>query len=152
MPKPKTKPPLRKGLPKKKKNRSAGGVDLFSFLNDITYGKKNILNKDNVHLYSQFMILQWLSMYEPYLPLVEHLNRYQGYLDDYQFHKFCIALVPQDRIRMNYVKGVADMKSSKDKIKYIQDYFQVSPKEAYDYYKLAGDELVDSIKQMYGIV
>ena len=152
MPKPKTKPPLRKGLPKKKKNKSAGGVNLFSFLNDITYDKKDIVDKENVHLYSQFMILKWLSMYESYLPLIDHLNKYQGYLDNYQFHKLCIALVPKERIRMNYVKGVDDMKSCMDKLKYIQDYFQVSPKEAYDYYRLAGEELVINIKRMYGIV
>lgn len=152
MPKPKSKPPLRKGLPKKKKNKSAGGVNLFSFLSDITYDKKDILNKDNVHLYSQFMVLKWLSMYDPYLPLIDHLNRFQGVLDDYQFHKLCISLVPRNRIRMNWVKGVADMKSAKDQIKYIQDYFQVSPKEAYDYYKIAGDDLVVNIKKMYGIV
>jgi hypothetical protein len=152
MPKPKTKPPLRKGLPKKTKKKSAQGVTLFTFISDITFDKKDILNKDNVHVYSQFMIVKWLSMYEGYLPLVDHLNRLCGVLDDYQFHKLCIALVPKNRIRLNFVKGVPDMKSSKDKVKYIQDYFQVSPKEAYDYYKLAGEELVDNIKKMYGIM
>ena len=144
---------LKPSLPKKKKTHKAvQGVNLFSFLNNITYDKKNILNKDNVHLYSRFMMVKWLSMYDPYLPLADYLNQYQAYLDDFQFHKLCISIIPKQKVRLNYVKGVLDMKSCQDKLKYIIDYFSVSPKEAYDYYKLAGDDLVDNIRRMYGII
>jgi hypothetical protein len=148
----KPKKPLKKGLPKKKKYKSNQGVNLFSFLNDITFDKKNILTKDNQGVYSQFMMIKWLSMYEPYLPLADYLNQFQGYIDDFMFHKMCIALVPKAKVRLNYIKGTPDINVCKDKLKYITDYFSVSEKEAFDYYKLAGDDLVENIKKMYGII
>lgn len=143
------KKPLRKGLPKKKKTQT---TTLFDFLNDITWDKKNILNKDNKHAYSPYMMTKWISMYEAYLPLADYLNQQQMYLDEYSFHKLCIAIVPKKRVRFNYIKGAPDINTCKRELKYIRDYFQVSEKEAYDYYCIAGDELVENIKKMYGIV
>jgi len=144
-------PPLkRKGLPKKAKKTTN---ILFEFLDDITEHKKGILTKDNEHGYSKFMICRFLSMHEPYLPLVDvYLNKHQSVLDNFQFHKLCIALIPKKKIYMTYIKGVPPKTHCKEALKYISDYFEVSEDNAYDYYSLCGEDLVKNIKRLYGII
>ena len=141
-------PTKRKGFPKKSKKKSSA---LFDFLNDITWDKKNILNRDNKHGYSQFMICRFLSMYEPYLPLVDiYINKYQGVMDDEEFHKLCIALIPKKKVFLKYVKGTPHISQCQEQVKTIAEYFKVSNQEAYEYYEIVGDELVDRILEMYG--
>ena len=140
----------RKGLPKKKAQKSN---ILFDFINDITVGKKNILTKENNHLYSKFMVTRFLSMHEPYLPLVDvYLNKYQGSMSNADFHKFCIALFPKKKIYAKYIKGIPLVNQCKEQVKIIQDHFQLSEAHAFEYYQLAGDDLVLNIKRMYGLI
>jgi hypothetical protein len=142
-------PPKRKGLPKKAKKKSSA---LFDFLNDITWDKKNILNSDNKHAYSKFMITKFLSMHEPYLPIVDiYINKYQGSLGDEEFHKLCIALIPKKKVFLKYINGTPSINECKDKVKRIKDYFEISEREAHEYYQIAGDELVENIQEMYGL-
>jgi hypothetical protein len=137
----------RKGKPKQAKKKSTA---LFDFLNDITWDKKNILNYDNQHAYSQFMICRFLSMYEPYLPLVDvYINKYQGVLPDAEFHKLCLALIPKKKVFLKYVKGTPHISQCKEQVETIADYFKVSNQDAYEYYEIAGEELVDNIRSMY---
>lgn len=141
--------PKRKGLPKKQKK----STELFDFLRDITEDKKNILNSENNHGYTKYMITRFLSMNPNYLPLVDQvLNRYQGVLDNEMFHKLCLGLIPRQRVRLNYIKGKPLKNECEEQIKYIKDYFKVSENEAYDYYLLAGDEFVTNIKKLYGVI
>jgi hypothetical protein len=145
-----TDKPKRKGLPKTEKKKT---TVLFDFLNDITYDKVNILNSENNHAYSKYMITSFLSMHEPYLPIVDiYLNKYQGCLSNADFHKMCLALIPKKKIYLNYVKGKPAIKECKDQLEYIVNYFKISYEEAYDYYLLGGDKIVVDIKRMYGIV
>jgi hypothetical protein len=140
----------RQGLPKKAKTQS---VKLFDFLNDIMLEKKNILNSDNNYCYSKYMITRFLSMIPEYLPIVEqYLNRYQGSLDNYAFHKLCIAVIPNRKVYINYSKTVPLKNVIKDDLKYIVDYFEISENQAYEYYELGGDDLVVNIKKLHGVV
>jgi hypothetical protein len=143
--------PKRKGVPKKEKD-TKNKVGLFDFLDDITYTKKNILNSENYHLYSRYMICKFLSMNENYLGVVDHvLNKYQGCLDNYQFHKLCIGLIPQKKIYFQYNIAKPDKNNAKEQVKYISEYFKVSDDQAYEYYEIGGEQLVNNIKTMYGI-
>lgn len=145
-----TTKPKRKGLPKKEKKTSNL---LFDFLDDITYKKQNILNDSNKHAYSRFMIARFLSMNEGFLPLVDViLNRHQAITTDEEFHKLCIGIFPKQKIFLKYNKGTALKKECKEQIKYIRDYFKVSEDEAFDYYQIAGDEFVNDIKRLYGVI
>jgi hypothetical protein len=140
----------RKGLPKKAKKKSSL---LFDFLNDITWDKKNILNSENKHGYSRFMITKFLSMHSPYLPIVDvYLNRFQASMGDEEFHKLCLAIFPKKKVYLKYVGGKPTKDECKTQLKYIIDYFEVSEDEAFEYYEIAGDELITNIKMMYGIM
>jgi hypothetical protein len=141
-------PTKRKGLPKKAKKKSSA---LFDFLNDITWDKKNILDNENRHAYSRFMITKFLSMHEPYLPIVDvYLNKYQGCLEDEEFHKLCIALIPRKKVFLKYIQGKPHVNECKESLKVIMDYFEISQREAFDFYQIAGDDMVEKIKEMYG--
>ena len=138
----------RKGKPKKAKKKS---TQLFDFLNDITWDKKNILTDENNHAYSQFMVCRFLAMFEPYLPLVDgYLNKFQGVMDNAEFHKLCLALVPKKKVYLKYVKGTPHITQCKEQVETISEYFKVSHQEAYEYYEIAGEELVKNINEMYG--
>jgi len=140
----------KKGLPKKKKEAKVG---LFDFLNDITFEKTNILNRENEHAYSQFMICRFLSMNDNYLPIAARiLNQYQGSLTNQQFHQLCIALIPKRKVFLKYNIGTPLKKECKAQVKWISDYFKVSENDAYDYYTIGGEELVTNIKRLHGIV
>jgi len=137
-------------LPKKAKKKSNL---LFDFLNDITWDKKNILNSENKHAYSKFMVTKFLSMHTPYLPIVDvYLNKLQGSLQEEEFHKFCLAIFPKKKIYMKWVGGKPTKNECKEQLAYIVDYFEVSEDEAYEYYEIGGTDLIDNIKKMYGIV
>ncbi len=142
-------PPKRQGLPKKAKNKSTA---LFDFLNDITFDKQNILNRENKSQYSRFMITKFLSMNANYLPIVDAiLNKYQGVLDDEQFHKLCIGLIPKKKIFLKYNKGKPRREECKESISYISNYFEVSDDTAFEYFELGGEKLVNDIKKLYGV-
>ena len=133
------------------KNQSK--TSLFDFLKDIMVEKKNILTNDNQHVYSKYMICRFLSMSEEFLPIVDGiLNRQQEKLSNQEFHKLCIAMIPQKDIFLRYVKSSPKMKEVEQDLEYIIKYFNVSKNEAYDYYQLSGEELVKNIKKLYGII
>jgi hypothetical protein len=139
---------MRKGLPKKQKKEKS--LSPFDFFKDITWDKKNILTLDNEHCYSKYMIVRILSMHKPYLPLADLLNKYQIVFNNFQFHEFCIKTVPKKKVFEKYIKGIPAFKVVEDKCKIIANYFRVSITDAYDYYKLIGDELVENIELLYG--
>jgi hypothetical protein len=142
--------PKKKGIPKKEKKKSSA---LFDFLNDITWDKQNILNNDNKHAYSRFMITKFLSMHEPYLPIVDvYLNKFQGCLDDEQFHKLCIALIPKKKVFLKYINGVSTINECKESVEVIKDYFEISERDAFDYYQIGGEQMVEKIREMYGTI
>jgi hypothetical protein len=117
--------PTRKGVPKKKKENK--GPTLFDFLNDITYDKKNILNKENEHIYSKFMITKFLSMNKNFLPVVDIiLNRYQDVLSNEEFHQLCIGLIKKQKIFLKYNSPKPLKEQSKKQIQVIGEYFKVS--------------------------
>ena len=140
----------RKGLPKQEKKKSTA---LFDFLNDITWDKKNILTSENKHAYSRYMITKFLSMHEAYLPIVDvYINKFQGCLNDADFHKLCIAIIPKKKVFLKYVSGTPSMNECKEQVKLIKEYFEISSKEAYEFYQIGGDEMANKIKEMYGTV
>ena len=143
----------RVGVPKKKKT-SIGPNMLFQFLDDISYTKTNILNASNVNQYSKYMITKFLSVKSSYLPICDILNQHGQIWDEYQFHKFCIEVIPKKKVYFKYgdIKGKLLLNECKDKVEVISKHFQVSLNEGFDYYKLCGDSLVDDINILYGIV
>lgn len=141
----------RKGLPKKKKESSSSL--LFSFLDDIMVNKTNILTDENKHAYSKYMITQFLSMHEAYIPIVDlYLNKYQDSLPEAEFHKLCIALIPKKKVYLKYIGGKKAMGQCKNEVKVISEYFGVNENRAFEYYEIAGDELVENIQRLYGII
>jgi hypothetical protein len=152
-----TKKPTRKGLPKKKK--VSNGTTIFDFLNDITYGKKNILSPENEHLYSPFMILRFLATMQDLIEFCDFLNKHLKFMDKYQFHETAIYMCPIDskfHLSGKKVKYTPRADEIKDELEWIQTQFRVSQPKAYGYYlsldKKERTELVTNIKALHGII
>jgi hypothetical protein len=148
----------RKGLPKKKKSND--GINIFDFLNDITYHKKFILNETNEHLYSPYQIIKFLATLPRYLSFCDTLNKYMQALDKYEFHQMAIIMCPDVKEFKMFLGTKVNIKPNKDEIKdkldWIKKYFKVSEDRAYEYYtvlgKERGDELITNIRYLFGIV
>lgn len=142
----------RVGLPKKKKatNKSSGW--LFKFLDDITYSKTNILNSENDKDYSKYMITKFISVKPSYLPICDILNEYQQHWDNYQFHSFCLEVIPKKKVFFKYgdIKGALLMNQCMSQVETIAEYFVIPKHEAFEYYRICGDSLVNDIKNLYG--
>jgi len=91
-------------------------------------------------------------MKQEYLPIADLLNKYQTVLDNFQFHRLCIEMIPQRKIYEKYIKGTPIYSEVEKQVRVIADYFNVAMKDAYDYYRIAGDELVSDINSLYGII
>jgi len=144
----------------KKKTYKTGEVNVFDFLNDITYDKIFILDEENNYLYSKFMICRWLSLDPRYLKIVDILNRYQGVLDNHEFHKFAMSLITT-KIKFFIPKGTTlsfkpKMNEVEDELEHIIEFFKVSKEEAYSYYTVLEPKerkkFLENLKSFYGII
>jgi hypothetical protein len=141
----------RPGLPKKQKVES--GPSLFDYLNDIMWDKKNILTPVNSKKYSKFMIARFLATREEYLPIAQVLNQYQDVWSNELFHEFCIEAIPRKKVFLDYkaVNAKAPRKQVEGKVKIIAKYFEISDREAYEWFTRCGVELVENIEYIYGL-
>lgn len=145
--------PTRKGVSKKKTTTSKPNF-LFKFLDDITFGKQNILSSSNEYQYDKYIITKFLSVKTSYLPICDILNEHGQRWTNYQFHDFCIEVIPKKKVFFKYgdIKGTLLIGKYKKQVSLISDFFKVSPQEAFDYYKICGDSLVDDINESRGIM
>jgi len=144
--------------PRKKKEKVEKEISIFEFLNDITRDKKFILNEDNDRFYKKYLICRWLSSNWSYLKVSDILNRYQGVLDNYEFHKFAMLLIPTKRtFKRNYNPFSKPLlKEIKEDLVYISRYFETTERESYEYYITIPEnerpEFIKKLKKIYGIV
>lgn len=140
----------RKGVEKKEKTNT--GPSLFDFLNDIMWGKQNILTPQNSKKYSKFMIARFLATREEYLPIAQILNQFQDTWSNELFHAFCLEVVPKKKIFLDYkaINAKPPRKQVADKVKIVAKYFEISDRDAYDWYSKCGEELVEDIESLYG--
>lgn len=129
--------------------------NVFDFLNDITRDKKFILNEDNVHKYSKYLITRFLSTRTEYHMVVDILNKFQGTLDEFEFHRLAMCLInTRKAFTMNkgaQITYTTDINQVKEQVETIGEYFMISPREAHEYYKIGGEDLVRDIRILNGI-
>lgn len=127
------------------------GVTLFDFLNDITSGKKGILDEFNEHKFDKFMTCRFLSMDPNLLPIVnDYLNPYQEILDKKRFYTLCLELIPKQRRFLKYMKATDEMKGKEKIIGYLSELYDISKRDAYQYYNLLSADAIEGIKRRFG--
>ena len=148
----------KKGLSKKRRENK--GPSVFDFLNDITNGKTFILNEDNEKYYSKFMITKWMSVKPEYIKIAAMLNKYQGVLDKYEFHRMAMSFVTHKK-KFFVSAGSSPffkipIKEIREELVYIADHFNITLNDAYNHYMTLNEqereEIIKKIKLLQGIV
>lgn len=124
--------------------------EFFDHLNNILQKKDDdFLDGKTKNSYSQYMILQYLSMEDDLLPIIHHIEKYQGMLSDDQMNKLLIRIIPKGKRFIDY-KGKKEKVKDKDIVEKIASFFSVSEKKAREYLSILSEEDIQSFKAKFG--
>ena len=82
-------------------------ANIFSYLTDICFEKTGTIPEEydfEMKGWSSFMVLRYLSLYEPYLPIINIFNYYQGTLTPLQLYKALLVVIPKGKRFLKYPK------------------------------------------------
>ena len=93
--------------------------------------------------FNAFVILRFISMNEEYCELVNLVNRVHGPMDSKMVFKLLIKLIPRGKVFSKYIKAA---KIEDDiSIINISKYYEISLREARQYFKIMGKDWADEI-------
>jgi hypothetical protein len=127
-------------------------MNLFKWINELFVGKRdwNSFSDEDKKSFSPFMINRYLSMKEDYLPIVNHFQKFTILTMPHSaVYRFYCNLLPKQKVYLKYMSG-NKRKVNKDLIGYLVDYFEVSTRQALDYYDLLNNNDLKSILRQYG--
>lgn len=120
---------------------------IFDFLKSITETKEDIdFNTQSIKsAYNTFMIDKYISMCNIYLGMANIMNKCYTVPADmhYEFYK---SMLPKRKQFFEYVKKT---KEDDDGIDAIKNYYEISRREAEDYYKLLDKDQIAEIKAKF---
>ncbi|MCS7317020.1 MAG: hypothetical protein NZZ41_01695 [Candidatus Dojkabacteria bacterium] len=127
--------------------------NLFSIIENILVLKNEdlIKNEEYFHNFNYFLLLKILSMNKDLLPICSYLNILlsKTILTRIEIHKLFLKVFPKyDAVP--YMEYVKNTKIQEENTKYISEFFQCSPKEAYIYYNTYGNDFASEVKNMFG--
>ena len=134
-----------------KKTAKPRGVDLFTFLNDITQGKRgDLLNDQTKSKFSPFMLVRFLSMSDRLLPIADFVNQYQMSLSQEQLYALLIGIVPKHRGFLRYI-GPKNANIARNEItERLAKLLNVSRVDADEYVALLSDDVKESFMNSFG--
>lgn len=119
----------------------------FEALKDITDRKRELdFSQDDVKkAYVPYMINRYVSMCEPYVPLVNEINKYE--IPTEIHHRYYQDMLPKRHVFFNYIKKTKDV-TLEDK-KYICAYYECSMRDADEYVRILTEEQLQEILSKY---
>jgi hypothetical protein len=117
-------------------------VDLWSFINDINFDKKNIINDENKKSYSSFMINKIFSMSRETIFYANEVNKYNLSPEiNYMFYR---TALPKKKRFIKYLKqnNIKDLPN-------IMKYYNVSQKQAIEYMDILSNKQIKKISDKY---
>lgn len=126
-------PRTKKSVEKKEKS-----VDIWAFLSDINWGKKNIMTPENRKEYNSFMMNRILSMSHETVFYANEMNQYNMKSEDN--YRFYLHAIPQKK---RFIPYLAEKKLKN--LKYITQYYNISDKQGMEYLDLLTDEQINEI-------
>lgn len=129
-------------------------LSIFDYLTDICANKKGNIHIDrdpNLSKFNSYMILQYLSLDEGFLPLVVAMDKYQTTLSKEQMYRTLVAVIPRGRKFLKYPKRAKLIQKIED-IRLVAKYFSCSISEVKEYFALeliTPDDL-KKIRRLYG--
>ena len=124
---------------------------IFEWLKEITTTKQPWLSftETQKESFNCFMIHRFVSMYEPYIELVNLAQRIP-YTEKEKTYKFYCSMLPKKPLFLKYIKS-SRKKMNEQILQHIATYFEVSLGEAEDYIYILKKEGVEYILERKGI-
>lgn len=123
-------------------------LTLFSFVNDITFGKKYIYDETNDGIYNQTIVNLALSQYRDTVLIANQMNINTSYITNKQHFDFCYYLIPKYKRFASWYKK--EKTESYDYTSAISRKYNISNKKALEYAKLLSDEELEEVKNIFG--
>lgn len=126
-------------------------LSIFDWFKKVTSEKEpwSSLSEEDQASFNVFMVNKVISMYEPYIDLVNVVQQYIK-LTPKQIYTIYCDWLPNKKVFSPYIKSNKE-KLNKDLIKHLADYFQISFKETVDYIKLLDDNDIEYILYSKGV-
>jgi hypothetical protein len=126
-------------------------VTLFDWLKEITGTKKqwSSFNEDDQKQFNPYMVHRYISMYEPYIEVV-NFAQLLPQNDKEKIYQFYCTMIPKNNIWLKYIKG-SKKKPNEKILKCIADYYTISLGEAEDYIYILKKEGINYILEKSGV-
>jgi hypothetical protein len=127
-------------------------MNLFSWINELFVGKRNwdTFSDADKKKFSPFMVNRYLSMNDDFLPLVNYIQKYAIEIMPHKsLYQFYCELLPKRKIYLKYLTGnkyKIDNRVTECLIKY----FEVSEKQALEYYRLMSKKDLKLLLKKFG--
>ena len=116
----------------------------FDFVNDITYGKKNLIGKEDdlaEKLYQPFLVNKSLSYFSDTIMYANEMNRRHGLDNKLQYQYLLNSIRPSRR----YAKWVKKVENSD--FEAVQEYFKYSNEKTFEALSLLSSDQISLIKE-----
>ncbi len=127
-------------------------MNLFSWINELLVKKRpwDSFSDEDRKKFSPFMVNRYLSMNDDFLPFVNHFQKYTiEVMSPKTVYQFYCNLLPKKKTFLRYLSGKKS-KTNETVVPFIMDYFEVSKKQASEYYKLMTKEELTSLVKKFG--
>lgn len=124
-------------------------MNLFDHLNNICYSKPDwdTLSDKDKESWNNYMIHRFLSMYEPYIEIVNTAQKYQ--FEDKYLYNFYKSVIPKKKMFLKYIKSKTKQ-ANKDLVNTFIKHFELSSREAKEYLPLLHQEDITMLLQQRG--
>lgn len=124
-------------------------MTLFDHLNNICYSKPDwdTLSDKDKESWNNYMIHRFLSMYEPYIEIVNTAQKYQ--FEDKYLYNFYKSVIPKKKMFLKYIKSKTKQ-ANKDLVNTFIKHFELSSREAKEYLPLLHQEDITMLLQQRG--
>ena len=122
--------------------------NLIEWINDLTYDKKGILNKDTKKDYVPYVINRGLSNHMDCIMYAQQMNIYHGLPIEMQYDFYLYGISKAKR----YGKWAKKTKLDKDievDLELISEYYDVSRERAMVYMEILNSEELEHIRDMF---
>jgi hypothetical protein len=123
-------------------------MNIFDHLKNITTNKGEYLGDEG---WNNWMINRYLSMDQNYCEVVNFVQKNTWQMKGEYLYNWYKDLIPKQYVYLKYIKATNAKKYNEDELEAIQQYFEISKKEAKEYISMLPDEEIKSItKQING--
>jgi hypothetical protein len=119
-------------------------MNIFDHLKNITTNKGEYLGDEG---WNNWMINRYLSMDQNYCEVVNFVQKNTWQMKGEYLYNLYKDLIPKQYVYLKYIKATNAKKHNEEELEAIQQYFEISKKEAKEYISMLPDEEIKSITQ-----